>query len=49
MPDGEIAHGNQDNHHKSQGEIAKEQLYKALAITSELLHEAKDIALTGGR
>jgi len=46
MPNVEIAH---DNHHKSQGEIAKEQLYKALAITSELLHEAKDIALTGGR
>ena len=45
MPDGEIV----ANSHKSQGEIAKEQLYKALAITSELLHEAKDIALTGGR
>ena len=45
LPNGEIVAKN----HKSQGEIAKEQLYKALAITSELLHEAKDIALTGGR
>lgn len=46
IPEGEIA---LENHHKSKGEIAKEQLYKALAITTDLLQEAKDIALTGGK
>ncbi|GEM_PF-1236387 len=43
-PEGEIAMTR-----KSKGELARDQLYKALAITSELLQEAKEIALTGGR
>ena len=32
---------------KSPGEIAKEQLMKALAITSTLINEAKDVAIGG--
>ena len=32
---------------KPQGEIAKEQLMRALAITSTLISEAKDAAING--